>query len=284
MKKNPKAVLFSLLVLSLITVLVYSCKKEELDTESQSSVDNSIAEGEFSRIFVETNGIAVGDSGVQFQKGIYLPLPSDSCPKHWWDPTDTADGYPVTVWFEYGGDTTGDGVFDYACNTPGEKSRKGIIKAVFDTNWTMSGATVTMDLMDYYVDEIKYEGRLTITRNSSTSFTATVTNGKCTSGSWTILWNCSRTLNINLGDPNVLGDDVSTISGTASGTDRNGETFSVNITTPLRREMACRWVTSGVMTLKLDGKKDRTIDFGNGTCDNDATLTIDGNTFEFDLE
>lgn len=283
MKQSLKAIFFSFLFLSLIVVLVNSCKKEEPDTDTQASVDNSICEGEFSRIFVEANGIAVGDSGVQFQRGI-LPLPSNSCPEHWWDPNDTADGYPVTIWYEYGGDSTGDGIFDYGCNSPGEKSRKGTIRAVFDTTWNMPGAKVTMDLMDYYVNGIKYEGTITVTRNSATSFTKAVSNGKCSNGSWTILWNCSRTLSINLGDPNVPGDDVSTISGTASGTDRKGRAFSVDITTPLKREMACRWITEGVMTLKLEGKKDRTIDFGNGTCDNDAILTIDGNQFEFDLE
>jgi len=280
MKKH--LIVFCLLSSVFCLLLVNSCKKEEPDTETTSATDNSIAEGEFSRMFIVTNSIAVGDSGVQFQKGTYLPLPTNYCPNYWLD-QDTL--FPITMTMEFGADTTGDGTFDYGCNTPGEKIRMGTIKAVFSAPWSINGSTVTMDLIDYYVSGIKYEGTISVTRNTSNSFTQTVTNGKATNGSlWTILWNCSRTLTVDIGNPTEPGDDVSLISGTANGTDRNGKTFSIDITTPLRREMACRWIVSGAMTLKLEGKKDRTIDFGNGTCDDRATLTIAGNTFEFALQ
>jgi hypothetical protein len=37
------------------------------------------------------------------------------------------------------------------------------------------------------------------------------------------------------------------------------------------------------MELTPEGKSKRIIDFGNGNCDNKATITIDGNKFQFDL-
>jgi hypothetical protein len=77
---------------------------------------------------------------------------------------------------------------------------------------------------------------------------------------------------------------VSFISGSASGTDRSGKKFTVDINTPLRREMGCRWIVSGVQTITPEGKKARTIDYGDGTCDDKAKVTIDGNTFEFSLQ
>ncbi|MBI4930310.1 MAG: hypothetical protein HY841_06075 [Bacteroidetes bacterium] len=266
-----------------LLLTVNSCKKKEPDTDTQASTDNSIAEGEFSRMFIVTNSIAVNDSGVQ--KGSYIPpVPSNYCPDSWTDSADVADGFPITMWIQYGADTNYDGTFDYGCNTPGEKVRMGTVKAVFSAPWSQNGSNVTMDLIDYYVSGVKYEGTISVTKNSATSFTQTVTNGKAGNGSWTILWNCSRTLTVDIGDPSVPGDDFSLVSGTANGTDRNGKAFSVDITSPLRREMACRWIVSGAMTIKIDGKKDRSVDFGNGTCDDRATVTIDGNTFEFALQ
>ena len=66
----------------------------------------------------------------------------------------------------------------------------------------------------------------------------------------------------------------------------NNKAFSVDIDAgnPLRREMGCRWITKGQQTIKIDGKKDRTVDYGDGTCDNKAKLIIDGNEFEFSME
>ena len=235
-------------------------------------------------MFIVTNGIAVGDSAF-LQRGSYLPVPTNYCPDYWTDSADVADGFPITLWMQYGADTNYDGTFDYGCNTPGEQIRKGSVQAVFSAPWNQNGSTVTMDLIDYYVSGIKYEGTFSITKNSANSFTQTVTNGKAINGSaWTILWNCNRTMTVDIGNILESGDDFSLVSGTSNGTDRNGKAFSVDITTPLKREMACRWIVSGAMTLKLDGKKDRTIDFGNGTCDDRATVTIDGNTFEFSLQ
>ena len=283
MKNNLLRVsLFTAFALSL-AVIIHSCKKDEPDTETTSSTDNTICEGEFSRIFPQTNGIAVGDSGVQ--KGIFLPVPDNGCPDHWIDPADTI--FPVTMWIQYGTDTNGDGYSDIGCVCNDGKVRKGIIKADFSQPWNSNGANVTMYLDSfggYWVNGIQYEGVVSVTKNSPTSFTQTVTNGECWSPSWSILWNSTRTMTVNIGDPNNPNDDISTISGTAHGTDRNGKDFSVDINTPLVREMGCRWITKGNMTLKLQGKKDRTIDFGDGTCDNKATVTIDGNSFEFALE
>lgn len=276
-----KQLLVFCLLSSLFCLLftINSCKKDEPDTETTSVTDNSIAEGEFSRIFPQTNSIAVGDSGVQYLKGTYLPLPANYCPDHWL--ADTV--FPKTMWIEYGADTTGDGVFDYGCVGNDGKKRMGKIKAVFASPWSVNGANVSMELMDYFVNDIQYEGTVSVTKNSSSSFTQTVSNGKCSQSGWSILWNSTRTISLTVNplDPNA---DVATITGTANGTDRNGKTFSVDITTPLRREMGCRWIVSGAMTLKLEGKKDRTINFGSGTCDNRATLIIAGNEFEFELE
>lgn len=285
MRKNIIRVLFFLFVFySSISLILSSCKKEDMDTDSTSATDNALCEGEFSRIFPQVNGIAVGDSGVQ--KGIYISIPvGGGCPEPWIDPTDTMDGFPVTLWLYFGKDDNGDGYYEISCTGNDGKKRQGEIKAVFSAPWNNVNASVTMDLINYYVNSIKYEGKITVTRGNGT-FSQTVVNGKCSSSGWSIQWNSSRTITTLLGDSANVFDDVCLISGNANGVDRNGKTFDVLIdpSSPIRREIGCPYIVSGKQTLKPEGKKDRVIDFGDGTCDNKATLIIDGNKFEFTLK
>jgi hypothetical protein len=115
-----------------------------------------------------------------------------------------------------------------------------------------------------------------------------MTNGKCSKHSgtdWEILYNCTRSMTWTAGyntpaDPN---DDVFTFTGTASGTDRNGINFTVNVITPIEKRGDCRYITKGIFEVVPEGKNTRTVDFGNGTCDNKATLKIKNSTFTFTL-
>ncbi len=283
MRKNIFRITLYSFVIFLVLIAVHSCRKDRPDTDTQASVDNSICEGEFSRIFPQTSNIAVGDSGVQ-RKGGDIPVPFSGCPDHYIDSADIADGFPVTMWLYFGTDSDGDGIYETPCTGPDGRSRAGVIEAVFSDKWHMPGANMTMTLQNYFVNSIQYEGTVSVTRNVN-GFSHTVTNGKCSHGSaWSISWNCSRTVTL-LGElTQTLSDDVCLVSGSASGTDRKGGAFSVTINTPLRRQMDCPYITKGVQTIKIQGKKDRTIDYGDGTCDDKAKLIIDGNEFEFNLQ
>lgn len=273
-----------LLPVSILVVSVNSCKKDRPDTDTQSSVDNSICEGEFSRMFPQTHAIAVNDSGVN--KWGEPPFPLGGCPDYHIDSADNANGFPKTVVMSYGHDNDGDSINEIPCTGSDGKVRQGLVLAVFDKHLSQPGATITHTLKNYQVNGIKYEGVISVAKSGNT-FAQTVTGGKCTKGSeWTILWDCSRSITTLLGDTANPFDDVCLISGTANGTDRRGKAFSVEIdpANPLRREMGCPYIVQGIQTIKLEGKKDRTINYGNGTCDNIAVLTIDGNEFEFELQ
>ena len=92
----------------------------------------------------------------------------------------------------------------------------------------------------------------------------------------------------------VTGTRISTwIEGVGSGTwtdnvylhsgDRtlvfsNGFTHQTDITTPLRREITCPFFVSGVVAINRNELFDITLDYGDGTCDNLATLTVNGNS------
>jgi len=273
---NMKKIISALLMcfLAWFTFSIGSCKREELDTETVSTTDNALCESEFLRVFPETNGYAIGEEGVQ--RTILGNSIQSLCPRDSVDPADTLDGFPVTLWMDYG--TAG-------CVGPDGKTRKGIVRAVFNQSWDSSNATVDIFLDNYYVNNIHYEGTVQVTKTSN-SFTQRVLNGKCTKADWTILWACDRTMTWVAGQstPTDPTDDVYEFSGTANGTNRELKTFEVEITSPLVRSKACTWITKGTMTLTPEGKAARTVDFGNGACDNIATLTINGNKFQFNLQ
>ena len=74
------------------------------------------------------------------------------------------------------------------------------------------------------------------------------------------------------------------ISGSWESVNRKGVARASTITTNLRREYACRYIVSGVLEISRDGIK-ATLDFGDGTCDNKATVTdANGKTKEISLK
>jgi hypothetical protein len=75
-------------------------------------------------------------------------------------------------------------------------------------------------------------------------------------------------------------DNVWEITGTDTGTNRDGLPYTVTITSALIKKFTCPWIVSGVIELVVDNKT-RSLDFGDGTCERDATLTRpDGSTRE----
>ncbi len=55
------------------------------------------------------------------------------------------------------------------------------------------------------------------------------------------------------------------------------------ITKPLVKTDDCKYIVEGTIEYLLDGETVAIVDFGNGECDNIATKTVDGETYEFEL-
>ncbi|MCY1719835.1 hypothetical protein OU798_05745 [Prolixibacteraceae bacterium Z1-6] len=78
-------------------------------------------------------------------------------------------------------------------------------------------------------------------------------------------------------------DDVVTISGNEVG-EMNGETWQKRIATPLKRAGGCKYIVEGIVEITLDGVLISSIDYGNGDCNNVATVTdAEGVVSEIDL-
>jgi hypothetical protein len=73
-------------------------------------------------------------------------------------------------------------------------------------------------------------------------------------------------------------DDIYEISGAGTSVNNQNIQAKFEITQPLVQKFNCHYIVSGKAKLTVPGT-DASIDFGNGTCDNTATVTINGNTF-----
>jgi hypothetical protein len=56
-------------------------------------------------------------------------------------------------------------------------------------------------------------------------------------------------------------------------------TWDAEILTPLRKELVCRFIVSGTIEIRPENLPVRLLDYGDGECDNIATVTINGEVY-----
>jgi hypothetical protein len=180
--------------------------------------------------------------------------------------------------------------FDYGttpCVDVDGRLRTGQMYASFSKPWDSAGCVMTVTFSNFYSNGVKYEGTVIITRQATLpqpAFRMQVIGGKCTGSGWVITYDCDRVLTMTQGGttPLVEADDVYVLNGSSSGTNRNGKHFVVT-TTNLTKMASCKWISSGTLDLTPDGLAKRTVDYGTGGCDDKATFSVNGNTFQFTM-
>ncbi|HRG00566.1 MAG TPA: hypothetical protein PKZ75_05590 [Bacteroidia bacterium] len=285
MKKN---IILSVTLLFSALVALNSCKKKtEVDNETQSVVDNAICEQQFMAITPVVNEKGINQSGIKRTSAscgtwsILGAISGTNTPNVATDTLDSnGDGFydngPVSFQIDYG---TGCLSFDNL------SFKTGIIKITSAKRWSAYNNPVTIDLLNYKVNNITYSGQIIITRNDSVTLTTQVINGHCTDGSWNIDYEGTKVIKQIGGysTKNTEADDIISIDGSSSGKNREGRAFTTSITSSLIKKSNCKYITSGTLELTPEGFKTRTVDFGNGTCDDDATYTVNGSTVSFKL-
>jgi hypothetical protein len=149
--------------------------------------------------------------------------------------------------------------------------RSGIIQVVISDSLRLPLSTATMTFNNYFVNGHKKEGTITWTNTSvppMRRWRREVVNGKVTapSGNWW-LHNGVKVVTQNLVGMIITGHG-NTIN--AAGVSRSHE-----IVEPLRKRFLCQWIDQG--RIRFDGPNHFAIlDYGNGACNNQATVSIDG--------
>lgn len=272
-----------IIAIALIGIFFSSCRKEQLglkDTYTTSSADNAIAEA----YFTDANNIS--DQAADNKLGSFLyGTPNNNGEKNMMTgcATVTFDtiSIPHTITIDFGASN---------CTCVDGRNRRGIIHVSYMGRYRDSASTHTITFTDYFVNDNQIIGTHTVTNNGrnnnghlnySISVNGTIVKAD---GGGTISWTSSRTREWVEGEetPN-FNDDVYLISGSANGTNTSGQSYSAIITTPLKVKLNCHNIVSGIMDLTPTGKPTRTINWGNGDCDNQATVTINGHVYNITL-
>lgn len=156
--------------------------------------------------------------------------------------------------------------------------RRGIVFVDYTGQRGVAGSTATLSFSGYFVNDRGISGSRTISYAVSptgnplrtTQYNITVTPPN-SSGSYNRQGQRVREKIAGDGTPSLL-DDVYLVTGSGSGSRMGGLVYSHNIVTPLRREGSCRWIVSGSIQFSRSGRNTRTLDFGNGGCDDQATV------------
>lgn len=140
-------------------------------------------------------------------------------------------------------------------------------------------------LVDFMLNEASVEGIKVIEKTADNQFSMTLTDGKiifADGSEYTRAFNRTRTQTEGTSTPYFIWDDVFEIEGQSNGINRNNQSYTRTITSPLVKPRTCRWFVQGTIEF-VTGENTATLDYGNGSCDRLATLTVNGDSREIRL-
>ncbi|MCC6839281.1 MAG: hypothetical protein IT230_03905 [Flavobacteriales bacterium] len=251
----------------LLFVALASCRKEDDTPDTPSpdfttAADHARALDYFSDMMDQVDA-AAADNGLRDAE--------DDCA-----PAVTIDtmAMPHTMTIDFG---------SVNCTAANGRTRRGMILVSFTGPYAAPGTVITITPQDYYVNDNLVQGTKTVTNMGLNAdqvpwFTvvvdAIITAGD---GSWTTTHHADRVRTWTAGSGTLDPfDDAYKITGQGNGVNRNGLPYTAAITSPLHVQIGCPFITQGIVQVTPEGLPVRTIDFGDGTCDNLAVFTVGG--------
>lgn len=274
----------SILFLSVLSfsIILTSCRKEkQLTDASEIMKDNDESEVLFSEIFNEINNTNDNYEKNQ-QKRTTAPnelhsAVNDSCATAVlsWD-TDSIFLKKVVVTYDN-------------CEING-RTWSGTLTWEKDGRWFREGSKTTVTPSNFTIEGYRVEGtKVVTTKNVSlsttspfviASFDVEVDADITTPDGGALTWNSSRNGTWTL----ETSGFYYRATGTASGTNRDGIDYTVTINEALTLKAGCRWINDGKFTLtSSELPNDVEVDYGDGTCDNKAVVTMGRREKEVEL-
>ncbi|MBI1222859.1 MAG: hypothetical protein GC180_09675 [Bacteroidetes bacterium] len=178
------------------------------------------------------------------------------------------------------------------CLCKDNRFRRGVLDITYTKTYWDSGNVITITPSNYYVNDYGLNGTKMVTNlgldaNSNPHWQVDV-NGtviKPLNGG-TVGWICNRIMHwvAGSGTPANWTDDAWEMEGSATLTTSSNAVYNLDIQSNLHRALACAYIDKGVLQISKTGITPRIIDYGNGTCDNDATLTVGSVSIPFKLK
>ncbi|MBI3509314.1 MAG: hypothetical protein HY064_01520 [Bacteroidetes bacterium] len=256
-------------------------QKNDEDNDTSAAGDNSFAETTFNDVTNISDQAGWNGSVSSYRIGDNDGILT-SCATVTFDSLNTANADTIFINFGSTNCTGNDG-----------RNRRGEIIVIYSGHYRDSASTHTITFNNYFVNDNQVLGTKTVVNNGHNAaghLTYTITvNGQIilANNGGTITWNSNRVREWTAGESTMnWSDDMYSITGSATGTGADGHNFTVNITSPLIRNMSLgcrRYFTQGTFELTPDNKPMRTVDFGTGACDDLATVTINNHVYTIHL-
>ncbi len=258
------------LVLTALFAGMQSCRKDkekdpDEETDLQTLVDMSICEQVFSDLKSISDQARSGD----------LTSYKGGCA------TVTLDTMTKIIRIDFGPNN---------CLCKDMRLRRGAIDIRYTGNYWSPGDSAILTPDDYFVNDYGVAGQKIIVHlgnngqgNPHWSIAVQGTVTKPNSGGQ-VQWTSNRTHTWlkGYGTPLNWTDDEWNIEGSAVYT-QGTATWNLDIRKALHRALSCNYVDEGILDMTPVGGTVRSIDYGNGTCDDDAVFIWNGKSYPFKL-
>lgn len=184
-------------------------------------------------------------------------------------------------------DTTKEKTIDFGegCELPNGNVLSGIITLSYAKDMELAHNTLALTLKNFTFNTVSVEGvadvlRVRSNENGNPQGTANATFNAIWPEGKTASFTGTRTREWIEGyGSGFWGDNVFLITGKRTFVNKAGNTFEKEVTSPLRRELSCRFIISGVLDITRN-ENTASLDFGEGNCDAIGVLTFPDGTSE----
>lgn len=290
-----------ILILLGFCLILFSCKKEnsdnpietqEIELSKVASEGDAQSEQSYSQIFDDVMGtsdeVGVYGSGI-FGREYGLDT-AQRCFTVRVERPNAPQPFPVIVVISFP---------QSGCMGPDGRVRRGQIKTTYTNRLIVPGAESTTTFLNFSIDSVTVGGTYKVKNmvepiqitifppQYNHKWLITVVGGRLGYPNGNVVeWNSTKTIEQVEGSHTLpLHDNIFKIIGSSNGASvRNSVTTSWNSETiePLFKKTTCRWIVKGkIRTVRRNLSNTSpwvaVLDFGNGTCDNIATLNVNGN-------
>jgi hypothetical protein len=299
--KTIKTFAFTTALAVLLSTAFTSCRKhhkEEEDTDTSEAQDHAVAQTTSNDITNMASEVSETGSSASYLMGSGNNVFNLGCTTVYRDTVRRVDSVVFAGTCLDGKTRTGALTFTYASNTARHYRNPGFSCTVKSYNYVVNGNQV--NIISKNITNTTAPAFNPATTNLTWSITGNISVAKSGGGTHSFSYSHIKTL-LNTADTNVYHGQSIAISwnlarigftGNASGSTANGRSYTANITNQLIRDKTCspdvahpghHPFIQGTIVFSPSGKAARTIDFGNGHCDLDATVTINGHVHAITL-
>jgi hypothetical protein len=294
MQKIKSRLFFSLCISAILFSLTIACSEDNLSPE-ESKAKTEVAASDNSEILASTQEVLDLTSIALTEKGVSNGRISASgrLAEHGfncyptiratYDVKKTADSvvYTGTIVIDFG---------DGAACEDSSKVRSGkitdefkMVVAYHDSIPLKSTEIITFE--GYQKDSVKLDGILTSTYSSGGLYVVDFDDTALTyEDGTTVTWNGTLNYAYNDSGTRHWKDDTKTLTGSISGTTREGDDFDAEISEEISFSYECEGKhdvpVSGTIHITVSGATSE-VDYGDGTCDKVYIITANGETTEY---